>query len=92
MDLSFLGWIVVGLGAGALAKLIMPGKQGGGCFLTLLLGVIGAVIGGFVASWLFPSQDLGIFNIWTWVFAVLGALIVLLIWGLITRGRGGTRA
>ena len=87
MDLSFLGWIVVGLIAGALAKLILPGRQGGGFFATLLLGVVGALLGGFIASFIFGMEGGGVFNIWTWVFAVGGSIIVLLIWGLITRGR-----
>lgn len=84
MDLSFIGWIVVGLGAGALAKLILPGKQGGGWIVTLILGVVGALLGGFLGSLIGVSGN-GVFNIWTWVLAVGGAIIVLLIYGLITR-------
>jgi len=87
MDLSFLGWIVVGLGAGALAKLILPGKQSGGWIITLLLGVVGALLGGFLGTFI-GIQGQGVFNIWTWVLAVGGAIIVLLIYGLITRKRG----
>ena len=45
--MGFIGWIVLGLIAGAIAKAIMPGKQGGGFLVTLLLGVIGAVLGGW---------------------------------------------
>lgn len=86
MDLSFLGWIVVGLGAGALAKVILPGKQGGGWIVTLLLGVVGALLGGFLGS-LIGLQGQGVFNIWTWVLAVGGAIIVLLLYGLVTRKR-----
>ncbi|MGO1835839.1 GlsB/YeaQ/YmgE family stress response membrane protein, partial [Agrococcus casei] len=81
MDLSFIGWIVIGLAAGALAKLILPGKQGGGFFVTLLLGVVGALLGGWIGSMIGVSGD-GVFSIWTWVLAVGGAIIVLLIWGL----------
>lgn len=87
MDLSFLGWIVVGLGAGALAKLILPGKQGGGWIVTLLLGVVGALLGGFLGGLIFGVGGQGVFNIWTWVLAVGGAIIVLLIYGLVTRKR-----
>ncbi len=86
MDLSFLGWIVVGLGAGALAKLILPGKQSGGWIITLLLGVVGALLGGFLGTFI-GQQGQGVFDIWTWVLAVGGAIIVLLIYGLITRKR-----
>lgn len=89
MDLGFIGWIVVGLGAGALAKLILPGKQGGGWIVTLILGVVGAVLGGFLGG-LIGIQGSGVFNIWTWVLAVGGAIIVLLVWGLITRKRSSS--
>lgn len=82
MDLSFLGWIVVGLIAGALAKLILPGRQGGGIIVTLILGVVGALLGGWIGS-LIGVQGNGVFNIWTWVLAVGGSIILLLIWGLI---------
>ena len=86
-DLNFLGWIVVGLVAGALAKAILPGKQGGGWIITLLLGVVGALLGGFLGNLLFGTGEPGFFNIWTWVRAVGGSIIVLLIYGLITRKR-----
>ncbi|MFJ6113627.1 GlsB/YeaQ/YmgE family stress response membrane protein [Agrococcus sediminis] len=91
MDLSFLGWIVVGLIAGALAKLILPGRQGGGWIITLILGVVGALLGGFIGS-LIGVQGEGVFNLWTWVLAVGGSIIVLLIYGLITKNRGRTSA
>lgn len=85
VTVGFFGWIILGLIAGAIAKAIMPGKQGGGCFATLLLGVIGAVLGGWLGSQIF---DVGIEKFWslsTWLLAIGGALIVLFIWGLITR-------
>ncbi|HEY4534868.1 MAG TPA: GlsB/YeaQ/YmgE family stress response membrane protein [Enteractinococcus sp.] len=85
--MGFIGWIVLGLIAGAIAKAIMPGKQGGGWLMTLLLGVIGAVIGGWIGSAIF---GVGIEEFWslsTWLLAIGGALIVLLIWGLVTRNR-----
>ena len=49
--MGFLGWIVLGLVAGAIAKLIMPGKDPGGCIVTMLLGVVGAVIGGYLEGY-----------------------------------------
>ena len=85
--MGFIGWIVLGLIAGAIAKAIMPGEQGGGWLATLLLGVIGAVVGGWLGSLIF---DVGITEFWsisTWLLAIGGALIVLFIWGLITRKR-----
>ncbi|GAA4119951.1 GlsB/YeaQ/YmgE family stress response membrane protein [Enteractinococcus coprophilus] len=85
--MGFIGWIVLGLIAGAIAKAIMPGDQGGGWLATLLLGVVGAVVGGWLGSLIF---DVGVDEFWsisTWLLAIGGALIVLFIWGLITRKR-----
>ena len=81
--MGFIGWIVLGLIAGALAKLILPGKQGGGFFATLILGVVGALLGGWLGSLLF---DVDISSFWSpvsWLLAIGGSIIVLLIWGLI---------
>lgn len=84
--MGIIGWIVLGLLAGAIAKLILPGRQGGGWIVTLILGVVGALLGGFLGSVLFnaPLQDF--FSIQTWLLAIGGAIIVLLIYGLVTRG------
>jgi uncharacterized membrane protein YeaQ/YmgE (transglycosylase-associated protein family) len=84
--MSFLAFLILGLIAGAIAKLILPGRQGGGWFVTLLLGVVGALLGGWIGSLIF---GVGLENFWdlsTWLLAIAGAIIVLLIWGLITRG------
>lgn len=86
--MGILGWIVLGILAGAIAKAIMPGKQGGGIFVTLILGVVGALLGGFLGSAIF-GVDLGSF--WspkTWILAIVGSLLVLFIWGLITGRKG----
>ncbi|MFO7189181.1 MAG: GlsB/YeaQ/YmgE family stress response membrane protein [Pseudomonadota bacterium] len=83
--MSILGWIILGLIAGAIAKAIMPGDQGGGVFATLILGVIGAVVGGWIGSALF---DVGLEDFWslqTWILAIVGAIIVLFIYGMLTR-------
>jgi uncharacterized membrane protein YeaQ/YmgE (transglycosylase-associated protein family) len=87
--MGILGWIVLGLVAGAIAKAILPGKQGGGWLVTLLLGVVGAILGGFLGSALFGVTLGSFFEIRTWLLAIGGALIVLLIWGFATRGRSG---
>lgn len=81
--MGILGWIVLGLIAGAIAKLILPGKQGGGWIVTLLLGVVGALLGGWLGSVLFnvPLEDF--WSLQTWLLAIGGSIIVLLIWGLI---------
>lgn len=84
--MGFIGWIILGLIAGAIAKAILPGEQGGGWFMTLLLGVVGAVIGGWIGSAVFNAPLEDFFSIQTWLLAIGGSIVVLLIWGLITRG------
>jgi uncharacterized membrane protein YeaQ/YmgE (transglycosylase-associated protein family) len=84
---GFLGFILLGLIAGAIAKLILPGKQGGGWIATLLLGVAGALLAGWLGGLLFNYSYEGFFDITSWIVAIVGALIVLVIWGLITRSR-----
>ena len=81
--MGFLGWIVLGLIAGAIAKLILPGKQGGGWIVTLLLGVVGALLGGWLGSVLFNTPLQEFWDWRTWLLAIGGSIIVLLIWGLI---------
>ncbi|MDN5640196.1 GlsB/YeaQ/YmgE family stress response membrane protein [Rothia kristinae] len=83
MGLGFLGWIVLGLAAGAIAKAIMPGRQGGGFFATMLLGVVGALVGGFIGQAVGLGGN-GFWSIGTWILAIIGTLVVLFIWGLIT--------
>ncbi|GHG46663.1 hypothetical protein GCM10012320_12830 [Sinomonas cellulolyticus] len=86
--MGIIGWIILGLIAGAIAKAILPGRQGGGWIATLVLGVVGALLGGFLSSLIFGSNSInGFFNIGTWITAIIGALIVLVIWGLITKRR-----
>ena len=89
--MSFLGFLLLGLIAGAIAKLILPGKQGGGWLITLLLGVVGALLGGWLGSVLFGTGLEEFFDLSTWLLAIGGAIIVLLIYGLIVNRRG-TRA
>jgi uncharacterized membrane protein YeaQ/YmgE (transglycosylase-associated protein family) len=88
--MGFFAFLILGLIAGALAKLILPGRQGGGFFVTLLLGVVGALLGGWLGSVLFNAPLQEFFSLQTWLLAIGGSIIVLLIWGLITRNR--TRA
>ncbi len=85
--MGFIAFLILGLAAGAIAKLILPGKQGGGWFITLLLGVVGALLGGWLGSLLFnaPLQDF--FSIQTWLLAIGGSIVVLLIYGLIVNRR-----
>jgi uncharacterized membrane protein YeaQ/YmgE (transglycosylase-associated protein family) len=83
--LSFLAFLLLGLIAGAIAKAILPGKQGGGWFMTLLLGVVGALLGGWLGGLLFGVDLQEFWSIQTWLVAIVGSIIVLLIYGLVTR-------
>lgn len=85
--MGFFGFLLLGLIAGAIAKLILPGRQGGGWIITLVLGVVGALLGGFLGGLLFnaPLQDF--FSIQTWLLAIGGSIVVLLIYGLIVGRR-----
>ncbi|MCU1442658.1 MAG: rane protein [Cryobacterium sp.] len=89
--MGFIAFLILGLIAGAIAKLILPGRQGGGWFITLLLGVVGALLGGFLGNLIFGVGLEEFWSIQTWLVAIAGAIIVLLIYGLITN-RSGRRA
>ena len=84
--MGIIGWIVLGLAAGAIAKAILPGSQGGGWVVTLILGVVGALLGGFLGNALFGRGLADFFDIGTWLLAIGGSIVVLLIYGLVTRG------
>ena len=80
--MEIISTLVLGLIAGALAKLIYPGSQGGGIFATILLGIIGAFVGGQIAQFLPFLTAVPFANL---VMAVIGALILIFLWGLIFR-------
>jgi len=93
--MGIIAWIVLGLGAGLLANMLVPGRRSQGLFLTCLIGVAGALGGGWAATELFHVHTLhGFFNLSTWLTAIAGAAVLLLIFHLFTtRGtaRGTTR-
>lgn len=81
---GILGWIVIGGLAGAIAKLLMPGRDPGGCIVTILLGIAGAVVAGYLGQLLNiyrPGDDVG------FIAAIIGAFVILLIYRLIARRR-----
>jgi uncharacterized membrane protein YeaQ/YmgE (transglycosylase-associated protein family) len=81
---GIIGWIVLGLLAGLIAKAIMPGEERGGFIVTMLLGIGGALLGGFLATVFgFGDPIDEFFDISTWVAAILGALIILFSWNAI---------
>ncbi|MCC3406883.1 MAG: GlsB/YeaQ/YmgE family stress response membrane protein [Microcoleus sp. PH2017_10_PVI_O_A] len=84
---GIIAWIVLGLIAGAIAKAIYPGTQGGGFIATTALGIVGAVVGGYLAQALRigGATAAGGFSLWSIALAVVGAIVVLFVWGLLTQ-------
>ncbi|MBA2410310.1 MAG: GlsB/YeaQ/YmgE family stress response membrane protein [Gammaproteobacteria bacterium] len=87
--MGFLTWIILGAIAGALAKLIMPGDDPGGIIVTILLGIAGALVGGFIASAL-GFGAVGGLSIGSIIIAILGAILLLAIYRLVMGKRGKT--
>jgi uncharacterized membrane protein YeaQ/YmgE (transglycosylase-associated protein family) len=86
--MGIIGWIVLGLLAGLLAKAIMPGAERGGFIVTTLLGIGGALLGGFLATALgFGDPIDEFFDLSTWLAAVAGALAILFVWNAIDNRR-----
>ena len=88
--ISLLVWLVLGFLAGYIAKLIMPGADGGGVILTTILGIVGAVVGGFIGAF-FGFRMVSSFDniggsVPSFVFSIIGAIVVLAIYRL-ARGR-----
>jgi uncharacterized membrane protein YeaQ/YmgE (transglycosylase-associated protein family) len=85
---NVIAWIVLGLIAGAIAKAVYPGHQGGGIFATIGLGILGAMFGGWLGSVLLGTSagaTAGALSIPSIVFAIIGALVLLFLWGMLTR-------
>lgn len=89
--MGIIGWIVLGLIAGAIARLILPGRQGNGWLGALVTGILGAILGGWIASLLGVGAMDKFFDLSTWIFAILGGVIVAFIWQWISS-RSGNRA
>jgi uncharacterized membrane protein YeaQ/YmgE (transglycosylase-associated protein family) len=88
--MGIIAWIVLGLGAGLLANLLIPGKRSQGLILTCLIGIAGALLGGWAATQLFHLHHhalQGFFNASTWITAIAGTAVLLLAYHLVTRGR-----
>lgn len=81
--MGILTWIVFGLIAGVIAKLLTPGRDPGGCIITMLLGVAGAFVGGFLYQQLTGRQQMMQFDLGSLLVAVLGAVVLLLIYRLL---------
>ncbi|AAL20712.1 GlsB/YeaQ/YmgE family stress response membrane protein [Salmonella enterica subsp. enterica serovar Infantis] len=84
--MGIIAWIVFGLIAGVIAKLLMPGRDGGGFILTCILGIVGAVVGGWLATMFGIGGSISGFNLHSFLVAVVGAIVVLVIFRLLRRG------
>jgi uncharacterized membrane protein YeaQ/YmgE (transglycosylase-associated protein family) len=85
-EYGILGWIVIGLLAGGIAKLLMPGRDPGGCIITILLGIAGALLAGFIGKsvgWYETNEGAG------FLAAIVGAFVILLVYRMIAGRRGG---
>ncbi|HAF5957673.1 TPA: GlsB/YeaQ/YmgE family stress response membrane protein [Salmonella enterica] len=84
--MGIIAWIVFGLIAGVIAKLLMPGRDGGGFILTCILGIVGAVVGGWLATMFGIGGSISGFNLHSFLVAVVGAIMVLVIFRLLRLG------
>ena len=86
--MGIIGWILLGLIAGAIAKAILPGDDPGGAIVTIIIGVVGALLGGFLAAAIFGGDPLDeFFDISTWLTAIVGSIILLLLYRLVAGRR-----
>ena len=89
--MGIIAFIILGLLAGAIAKALLPGDDPGGFIITALIGVAGALIGGFLAGALFNADPMDeFFDISTWLTAIVGSIVLLLIYRLVTGRRSAT--
>ncbi len=89
--MGIIAFIILGLLAGAIAKAILPGDDPGGLIVTAIIGMVGALLGGFLAAVLFGAHPLDhFFDISTWITAIVGAIILLAIYrAVVSRRHGG---
>ena len=88
--MGIIAFIILGLLAGAIAKALLPGDDPGGFIVTTIIGVAGALLGGFIAAALFDAHPLDdFFDISTWLTAIIGSIVLLLIYRMVV-GRGRT--
>ena len=89
--MGIIAFLILGLLAGLIARALMPGPDPGGLLVTLVIGVVGALLGGFLAAALFEADPLDeFFDLSTWLTAIIGAMLLLLVYRLVA-GRGARR-
>jgi uncharacterized membrane protein YeaQ/YmgE (transglycosylase-associated protein family) len=87
---GIIAFIILGLLAGAVAKALLPGDDPGGFIVTAIIGVVGALLGGFLAGVLFDADPMDeFFDISTWLTAIIGSIVLLLVYRLVAGRRGG---
>jgi uncharacterized membrane protein YeaQ/YmgE (transglycosylase-associated protein family) len=91
VGMGIIAWIVLGLVAGLIANMLIPGRRQQGLILTCVIGIVGALAGGWVATKIFHIHSLqGFFNLSTWLTAIAGAAVLLLVYHLVTSRSGGS--
>jgi uncharacterized membrane protein YeaQ/YmgE (transglycosylase-associated protein family) len=89
--MGIIAWIILGLIGGAIGKALLPGDDPGGIIVTMIIGVVGAILGGFLASLIFGAKPLDeFFDISTWITAIIGSIVVLMIYRAVA-GRSTAR-
>ena len=88
--MGILGWIVLGAIAGLIAKALLPGDDPGGVIVTTIIGIVGALVGGFVARALFGAEPVDeFFDASTWLAAIAGSVLLLVLYRALTGNRRG---
>ncbi|MGW0702544.1 GlsB/YeaQ/YmgE family stress response membrane protein [Streptomyces sp. NPDC002867] len=86
--MGIIGWILLGLFAGIIAKFLMPGRDPGGCIVTPLIGIAGGLLGGWLGKVIFGVESIdGFFELSTWIAAIVGSLILLGVYRLVVRAK-----
>ena len=86
--MGIIAFIILGLLAGIIAKQLLPGSDPGGFIVTAIIGIVGALLGGFLASAIFGADPLDeFFDISTWITAIVGAVILLLVYRMVSGSR-----
>ncbi|MGX1273897.1 GlsB/YeaQ/YmgE family stress response membrane protein [Streptomyces phaeoluteigriseus] len=86
--MGIIAWILIGLLAGAVAKMLLPGKDPGGIIITMLIGVAGGLLGGWLGKVIFGVDSIdGFFDLSTWIAAIIGSLILLVLYRAVTGNK-----
>ncbi|WP_327308527.1 GlsB/YeaQ/YmgE family stress response membrane protein [Streptomyces sp. NBC_01298] len=86
--MGILAWILIGLLAGIIAKALMPGRDPGGIIITMLIGIAGGLLGGWLGKVIFGVDSIeGFFDLSTWIAAIVGSLILLVVYRMVTGNR-----